>query len=1181
MKRKYFSALLMGALTVAAMSTVTSCKDYDDDINHLQKEIDDLSTFKTVKTDLETEISNLKTQLEAADGQLQEAINKKASTEDLEKLAARVASLESQIKTAEDANATLKELIAGKVDQSAYDKEVEALYAKIATVSTTLSEELSNNIKSLKDGLDKETTAREAADKDLQQQIDALRLLEERVKTLENNTATESKIKELTDALEALQKKVEGDETSISDLKKELKAVSDQINDFQSEINVLNVLLDQRLRSLVFIPESYYWGIEAQSFKYLQAKSWTLAATDYSTKERGYAYGTTATDDQVSDDNLAVAGKREDHGKGLYPSVDYTSVMDLWAQYHLNPSDVKADAFKSVSVLDGDKAYINTRASQAALSVKKDADGNGIYTVKDGILKVQLDVANPEKIMSVKENSAVTVFATQVHLNNNSKESVDTVITSDYATLYADKYTNIRLSHTTKGYHWNAEVVGKNSKGENITVAAHNSFDAANDQHNTHCGACGINGKDGLHLMATVHEATTLKAQDKCNWNQTLDLRELVETHWVNTSGKEECVSSSNMDLYGLSYKFELTGYWTGKNNTDESAHAAINPEDGYTFRPQMPEQVTGKQQAYGAVQDIQTVGRTPVVRVSLVDKYGKVLDYGYIRIEITRPETAQEYNYKEVDYTNGGNNGTFTDACHIDFKGYNVYQTKWIQTEYDIYNLLGMSREDFENYYGEEPVLYTDKSVAQWKKDASGKYVKIEEADTLGKVVNIPDMDNETHTQTSTLQWNIGSYKDGSANKMLKKLYDEWTTETSRKTAKTYTVEIAVKYTAKDSVDATIAPDVYVKFKTQVTFNPMTQWAATINWGSAKLSDYWYNTNTEVTGGTQDEIHVNVLTPEDTDADAEARPLDNKLSDNFVGNDVVKNSMVTSTQSGFKASEWKYSLAFDKSNVGKKFLGNDGKTYVLGVSADGKFLTAYEESKSSVVETVAELKVDDDHVGQADEADFTTVDYKENKFAKAMLNYASRYDYKNANATVLNNTLTAVIGVVAKNDCQTLALSNNTFNVRFIRPINVENINKSIEDASTEGLQVIKLLDLVKFTDWRNAWKGENPGGEYYKYYGVTGVKIAGVNDGEVISQNSDVKADINKSGMKSLSSQTKQLDFIYNSANGGTITYRNLSSTVNTFNVEIPITVSYIWGDIYTTATVTVNKTAGAKKH
>ena len=37
MKRKYFSALLMGALTIASVSTFTSCKDYDDDIDKMRR----------------------------------------------------------------------------------------------------------------------------------------------------------------------------------------------------------------------------------------------------------------------------------------------------------------------------------------------------------------------------------------------------------------------------------------------------------------------------------------------------------------------------------------------------------------------------------------------------------------------------------------------------------------------------------------------------------------------------------------------------------------------------------------------------------------------------------------------------------------------------------------------------------------------------------------------------------------------------------------------------------------------------------------------------------------------------------------------------------------------------------------------------------------------------------------
>lgn len=85
-------------------------------------------------------------------------------------------------------------------------------------------------------------------------------------------------------------------------------------------------------------------------------------------------------------------------------------------------------------------------------------------------MSVQLDVKNPDKIKSVlkglmsqfagvlnpdqaaaetpatAEKPMVTIFATQAYLNGDGSEK-DTIITSDYATLYADIYSNIRLSH--------------------------------------------------------------------------------------------------------------------------------------------------------------------------------------------------------------------------------------------------------------------------------------------------------------------------------------------------------------------------------------------------------------------------------------------------------------------------------------------------------------------------------------------------------------------------------------------------------------------------------------------------------------------------------------------------------------------------------------------------------------
>ena len=55
MRKKYLSALLFGALLFASAGTFTSCKDYDDDINNLQEQIDvivaDLNDLKTLVGD--------------------------------------------------------------------------------------------------------------------------------------------------------------------------------------------------------------------------------------------------------------------------------------------------------------------------------------------------------------------------------------------------------------------------------------------------------------------------------------------------------------------------------------------------------------------------------------------------------------------------------------------------------------------------------------------------------------------------------------------------------------------------------------------------------------------------------------------------------------------------------------------------------------------------------------------------------------------------------------------------------------------------------------------------------------------------------------------------------------------------------------------------------------------------
>ena len=135
----YLSALLMGALTIASVSTFTSCKDYDDDIDNLQSQID--------KAGLQSDIDALKTQLQDA-----------ASTASAAKTTA-----ESALAKANDA--------AVKADVEKAIQKVEVTANKAATdVATAISN--AANAQTTADGAQKAADAAAKAAKDAQKQAD-------------------------------------------------------------------------------------------------------------------------------------------------------------------------------------------------------------------------------------------------------------------------------------------------------------------------------------------------------------------------------------------------------------------------------------------------------------------------------------------------------------------------------------------------------------------------------------------------------------------------------------------------------------------------------------------------------------------------------------------------------------------------------------------------------------------------------------------------------------------------------------------------------------------------------------------------------------------------------------------------------------------------------------------------
>ena len=147
MKRKYLSALLMGTLTVASMSTFTSCKDYDDDISNLQVQIDKLATAEQLSqkvAELQALISSNKSDITS----LQAELAKKTTLDEVKAVLADYATkqyVDAADKTLQDAIDALKtgDIAKLKEDvvkaQAAADKAAKAANAEIVETLKTLA----------------------------------------------------------------------------------------------------------------------------------------------------------------------------------------------------------------------------------------------------------------------------------------------------------------------------------------------------------------------------------------------------------------------------------------------------------------------------------------------------------------------------------------------------------------------------------------------------------------------------------------------------------------------------------------------------------------------------------------------------------------------------------------------------------------------------------------------------------------------------------------------------------------------------------------------------------------------------------------------------------------------------------------------------------------------------------
>ena len=297
------------------------------------------------------------------------------------------------------------------------------------------------------------------------------------------------------------------------------------------------------------------------------------------------------------------------------------------------------------------------------------------------------------------------------------------------------------------------------------------------------------------------------------------------------------------------------------------------------------------------------------------------------------------------------------------------------------------------------------------------------------------------------------------------------------------------------------------------------------------KIKKYWYAANSAVAGTGYDDVHGNVEVVGTEGANDEyVFDLKNAL----VGNKLSVNPLTAP----YADLNQELKLTFG-------FVTGKG----LFASEDGTKVYAEKEFTN----VVASL---DPVTG--------IVTYADNETAKKLLN---AYGHKD-----LKNTVTAIVAVKAT-ICGNIdvPVASNEFNVKFLRPINVEEATASFEDAETAG-STAKIN--LTFTDWRDhnftdtkVTKGQ----DYFKYYGVK----------EIAVDIDNATTDLNGNSSQKLKDLTDKVKFTFSAPatisadKYGELKYENNGLTVGQFHVYFPATITYDWGTIKTTITATVGKT------
>lgn len=495
---------------------------------------------------------------------------------------------------------------------------------------------------------------------------------------------------------EDLQEQINGLNTSLTDLDKAVDGLEQSIGELETKlgesINVLQTLLKNALRGLVFQPEMYVDGIEAQEYAYAQYKG--LVA------KPGTASGQNPDKKtfQITDANSGATVWNYLPGTNTLTINPVTTLT-----YHMNPSSAKV-AFGDLGFVSKDVQVITRSAAANPRTAENDLAGNKVFSCGAGLLNVGVTADGP----SIEGKGNATILALQAKVNKEG--DVDTLITSDYAMLYATKisFNDIVFTDRTKA------------------VACAGTEDA---------------------LYGTAAKALESVATHKIKYTEYgeaagLDLKSKVALHYSHATKSDKAethalLTQEEAKKYGLTFDFKLINYTVGTNKTSDSKYATIDETTGVLKTRTVDENgntiVPGDDNLAAPA-----IGREPLVRVRVMQGSNVVL-VGFIKVEIVPqdPQALEDINAGIFDC-----GSQQADPCG----GNTSERTTWSWTSSNILGKLGLDITEFHNRYELEV--------------ASGEAVQYSAPDK--KLANNIGVVTEVHESegsvTSVLNWAVSA---------------------------------------------------------------------------------------------------------------------------------------------------------------------------------------------------------------------------------------------------------------------------------------------------------------------------------------------------------------------------------------------------------------------------------------